>query len=147
MGSKDDVKKGAVREADQIEPLRDDQWPNSERLNAEQCYRYLNEAQRTGWRKGACYENADKIKDGAPFVLHELKMKHIPDPPSAPNPDAIERYREQGPPFPPIVFGPNGHLLDGYHRLAAAHDGGFETIYAYLPESLEPDDLKAYRTD
>lgn len=121
-----------TRDADEIEPLRDEQWPQKGRLTAEQCYQYVTEAQSTGWRKGAGYGDTEEFERAAPFRRREVELDAI-DNPTPSNPAAVERYKEQGPPFPPVVFGPNGFLIDGYHRLAAAKDCAESTITAYIP--------------
>ena len=50
---------------------------------------------------------------------------------------AIRRYACMGTPFPPIIFGRWGELIDGLHRLHAARARGDAKIWAYAPEGTK----------
>lgn len=45
----------------------------------------------------------------------------------------IDNYVLRPTPFPPIVLGQKGNIIDGNHRMLAARDREEETIMAYVP--------------
>lgn len=66
------------------------------------------------------------------YVLIELTLPNIL-PPSVLNWRAVRDYASRQTPFPPIVIGYNGIIIDGKHRLYAARERGEKTILAYIP--------------
>ena len=53
------------------------------------------------------------------------------------NPDLAKKYAAKKTPLPAIVLGPDGEVVDGNHRIAAAEIRGEKTIKAYVPRGYE----------
>lgn len=92
----------------------------------------------------------EEVFPAGPYFLVEIEIPE--NPVACEDPEKAIAYSRLCTPFPAIILDKCGIILDGVHRLNAAHLRGDKTILAYVPEgwngeallevSTSPDQLK-----
>jgi hypothetical protein len=106
---------------------------------------------------GLHYDNFDSInreesnlperiaKAGSYYELKDLPLSGLPEESEFDiDDDKVEEFAALTTPFPPIVVGKDGEVIDGGHRLLAARKRGDTTLPVYVP--LTPKAARAHHT-